>query len=136
MGPIDIMHVFIEVLLVGIGVAAVAAALLVCRIQQRKAKLRVETSQQHTGAHTGGRRANGLHSGVSIQRGPEDSALSANRNVREKAKLSSRNLSDFWSRISTVRDYTEGIEIEVGALCLLALLVVGQLSATGSPLLP
>ena len=51
-GTRDIMHVFIEVLLVGISVAAYLAAVLICRMRQKRRSLRSSAAHKNVrGGH-------------------------------------------------------------------------------------
>ena len=128
-GMRDIMHVFIEVLLVGIGIAAYIAAKLICQMRQKKRSLRKAESESAAGTGVSGghistrskswkedtQNGSSRHSAPSLSKGKVGSTI---KDQRVKAAKKQR------SRLGGID--IEGIEKEAAVLLLLILTVIGM----------
>ena len=126
-GMRDVMHVFIEVLLAGICVAAYFAALLICKMRQKKRLMREGKHEIAIGGRVNGQKGSGVSDARTkeAQNGPySDSATSVSRGKIFSASREQHNQASPKQR--TMSGLIDGIEIEVVALLLLALTVIGM----------
>ena len=133
-GRRDVMHVFIELLLAGIGAAACAAGALVCRMRRKRRRIRAGPSaKQPVAGHSRAEadRADQRQEGGWAAERPGDrdgSAIEKHTDQRHRRPcdpLADRGARDRWKLPLTL---VEGIEEEAAVLLLLILVVAGYCS--------
>ena len=124
-GTRDIMHVFIEVLLTGIFIAAYLAAMLIGKMRQKKRLLQAKYENTIVGS-VNGQAGSGLSDGRTKEKQNGSMSKSASPSSRGKDKRASREQQIQASlKQRTISGSIDGIEIEVAALFLLTLTVIG-----------
>lgn len=129
-GTRDIMHVFIEVLLVGISVAAYLAAVLICRMRRERRFLKNKNAHKTVrGGH------NDLKNGVLDEKIESTKDGFAERDSTPSSEDKNESGSGQLQRQAAVKQWRslgepdlEGLEMDMALLLLLVLVVIGQIS--------